>query len=61
MNFLTQQLILSAMIFLFYDENVIGKSSTVTVVAYRLGQEYNQGNTCFLLKSKSIQGTQLSD
>lgn len=61
-NFLTQQLTSSSMIPLLYGENGVGKSSIANVVAYRLNQEYNQGNKrYFFLKLRSIQGTQLSD
>lgn len=61
-NFLTQQLTSSSMIPLLYGENGVGKSSIANVVAYRLNQEYNQGDKrYFFLKLRSIQGTQLSD
>lgn len=61
-DFLTQQLTSSRMIPLLYGENGVGKSSIANVVAYRLSQEYNQGNKrYFFLKLMSIQGTQLSD
>jgi len=61
-GFLTQQLTSSSMIPLLYGENGVGKSSIANVVAYRLSQEYNQGDRrYFFLKLRSIQGTQLSD
>lgn len=61
-DFLTQQLTSSSMIPLLYGENGVGKSSIANVVAYRLSQEYNQGDKrYFFLRLRSIQGTQLSD
>ena len=61
-DFLTQQLTSGSMIPLLYGENGVGKSSIANVVAYRLSQEYNQGDKrYFFLKLRSIQGTQLSD
>lgn len=61
-DFLMQQLTSSSMIPLLYGENGVGKSSIANVVAYRLSQEYNQGDKrYFFLKLRSIQGTQLSD
>lgn len=61
-DFLMQQLTSSSMIPLLYGENGVGKSSIANVVAYRLSQEYNQGDKrYFFLRLRSIQGTQLSD
>lgn len=61
-DFLMQQLTSSSMIPLLYGENGVGKSSIANVAAYRLSQEYNQGNErYFSLKLNSIQGIQLVD
>lgn len=61
-DFLTQQLTSTSMIPLLYGENGVGKSSIANVVAYRLSQEYNQGDKrYFFLEQSSIQGTRLSD